>query len=342
MRGSTARTDAGFRVRVGTTDTIARAVVLNTGTRTAMPPIEGLAATEVMHAGNWLDRTALPASLAIIGSGPIGLEMAQFYRRMGSAVTVIDNAVRIAHSEDDDVAAAIQALLEAEGIRFRLGETLRRAEAHGDRVALHAAHGAPIEASALFVATGRRPNTDDLGLETVGLAPDAHGVVPCDERLATPVAGIWVAGDIRGGPMFTHTSWDDYRILLSQIAGDGARTTRRIVPYAIFTDPELGRVGLTEAGAAREGRRVRIGRFEMAQSGKASELGEAAGFIKVVADGESNAILGAAVLAAAGAELVHCFIDVMNAGAPYQVIRDAVHIHPTLAEAVQSAAAAIG
>ncbi|MGH7212361.1 MAG: FAD-dependent oxidoreductase, partial [Acetobacteraceae bacterium] len=291
------RTDAGFRVRVGDRDAVARTVVLNTGTRTAMPPIEGLAEIGVIHAGNWLDRTTLPASLAIIGSGPIGLEMAQFYRRMGSAVTVIDNAARIAHVEDDDVAGAMQALLEAEGIRFRLGEALRHAEGRGDRVVLHTRQGPTIEASALFVATGRRPNTDDLGLETVGLVPDAHGVVPCDERLATPVAGIWVAGDIRGGPMFTHTSWDDHRILLSQLAGDGARTTRRIVPYAIFTDPELGRVGLTEAEAAREGRGVHIGRFEMAQNGKAAEVGESAGFIKVLVDAESDAILGAAVLA---------------------------------------------
>ena len=137
------RTEGGFRVRVGAGDAIARTVVLNTGTRTAMPPIEGLTEINVVHAGNWLDRTALPASLAIIGSGPIGLEMAQFYRRMGSAVTVIDHAARIAHGEDDDVAGAMQALLEAEGIRFRLGETLRRAEGRGDRVALHTGQGAP-------------------------------------------------------------------------------------------------------------------------------------------------------------------------------------------------------
>jgi pyruvate/2-oxoglutarate dehydrogenase complex dihydrolipoamide dehydrogenase (E3) component len=164
-----------------------------------------------------------------------------------------------------------------------------------------------------------------------------HGIIQVDERLASNVKGIWVAGDVRGGPQFTHTSWDDYRILLSQIAGDGSRTTKRVVPYATFTDPELGRVGMTEQEARRAGRSVKIGRFEMSASGKAFEIGETAGVIKVVIDAASNLILGAAVLAANGSELVHIYITLMNAGAPYTVIREAIHIHPTLAEAIQSA-----
>jgi pyruvate/2-oxoglutarate dehydrogenase complex dihydrolipoamide dehydrogenase (E3) component len=191
------------------------------------------------------------------------------------------------------------------------------------------------------VATGRKPNTDDLGLETVGVTTTKQGIVEVDERLATKVKRIWAAGDIRGGPQFTHTAWDDYRVLMSQLRGDGSHTTKRVVPYAIFTDPELGRVGMTEAQARRAGHSIKIGRFEMSNSGKAYEIGEDRGSIKVIIDSSSNLILGAAVLAVDGAELVHDYVGLMNAKAPYTVIRDAVYIHPTLAEAVQSAVAEI-
>ena len=158
-----------------------------------------------------------------------------------------------------------------------------------------------------------------------------------DKRLASNVPGIWAAGDIRGGPAFTHTSWDDYRILESQMIGNGSRTTDRIVPYAMFVDPELGRVGITEKEARAQGHKIRVSRFEMAWNGKAREIGETDGFIKVVLDEQTGMILGAAVLSAEGAELVHMYVDLMNAGKPATVIRDAIHIHPTLAEAIQSA-----
>jgi pyruvate/2-oxoglutarate dehydrogenase complex dihydrolipoamide dehydrogenase (E3) component len=194
-----------------------------------------------------------------------------------------------------------------------------------------------VSASAVLVATGRRPNTDDLGLETVGAKTDEKGFLRCDKRLATSVRGIWAAGDIRGGPMFTHTAWDDNRVLVSQLAGNRSRTTDRIVPYAIYTDPQLGRVGMTEAEARRGGRRVRVGRYAMKSNGKAREIGETNGFIQVVVDARTEKILGAAVLAAEGAEIVHLYVDVMNAGGKASAIRNAVHIHPTLAEAVQSA-----
>jgi Pyruvate/2-oxoglutarate dehydrogenase complex, dihydrolipoamide dehydrogenase (E3) component, and related enzymes len=168
-----------------------------------------------------------------------------------------------------------------------------------------------------------------------------EGFVEVDDRLATSVSGVWAAGDIRGGPMFTHTSWDDYRILESQLSGDGSRTTRRVVPYAVYTDPELGRVGQTEAEAREAGAKIKVGRFEMRNNGKARETSETEGVIKIVVEAATGRILGAAVLSSDGAELVHICVDLMNAGAPYTVLRDAVHIHPTLAEAVQSAAAAI-
>lgn len=326
----------GFRLRVGTRSVSARHVVLDTGTRSVIPPIEGLEGAGYVHAGNWLDLEELPARLVIIGGGAIGLEMAQFYRRLGSEVAVIEGGKQVAGHEDGDVASALRQLLEAEGIRFLLETRVEKVEGQAGKLRV-VAGGARLDATHVFVATGRRPNTDDLGLETVGVKTSKHGIVEVDARLATSVAGIWAVGDIRGGPMFTHTAWDDYRIVESQIAGDGSRTTDRVVPYAVFTDPELGRVGMTEEEARKAGRSVRIGRFEMKANGKAREVGATAGFIKVVVDAEDDRLLGAAVLASEGAELVHAYVTLMNAGAPFTAIRDAVFIHPTLAEAVQSA-----
>jgi pyruvate/2-oxoglutarate dehydrogenase complex dihydrolipoamide dehydrogenase (E3) component len=198
-----------------------------------------------------------------------------------------------------------------------------------------------LECSDIFVAAGRQPNTGELGLESVGLQLGKHGFLEANEKLQTSVPGIWAAGDVRGGAMFTHTSWDDFRILTSQLCGDGARTTKRVIPYAIFTDPELGRVGMTEQEARKAGHDIQVGRFDFKNNGKAKEIGETRGFIKVVVAASSGQILGAAVLGPEGAELVHMYVDLMNADAPYSVMEGAIHIHPTLAEAIQSAVAAI-
>jgi pyruvate/2-oxoglutarate dehydrogenase complex dihydrolipoamide dehydrogenase (E3) component len=241
-----------FLVRIGDELVTAEQLVLNTGTRSLIPSIEGLDSVEFIHAENWLDRPELPERLAIIGGGYIGLEMSQFYLRMGSSVIVIEEGGQIASREDEDVAAELKRLLEAEGVEFRLNARVKRVERHDRGLTLSLEEGAvstQIEASHIFVAVGRKPNTDDLGLETIGIKVSDKGIVEANERLATNVEGVWVAGDIRGGPMFTHTSWDDYRILMSQMVGDGSRTTERITPYAIFTDPELGRVALTEREA---------------------------------------------------------------------------------------------
>jgi pyruvate/2-oxoglutarate dehydrogenase complex dihydrolipoamide dehydrogenase (E3) component len=328
-----------FRVAVGEQFIVAEQVILDTGTRSTIPPIEGLDKVDFICAENWLDSTGLPEHLVIIGGGYIGLEMSQFYRRMGSRVTVIEGANQVAGHEDQDVASALQSLLEAEGIEFHLNTSVKRVESR-ENVKLTVEkdkESFPISASNVFVATGRTPNTEDLGLETLGIKVSDRGIVEANDRLATNVEGVWVAGDIRGGPMFTHTSWDDYRILLSQLAGDGSRTTSRVVPYAIFTDPELGRVGMSESEARKSPKEIKVARYEMKGNGKARESGETEGFIKLIINAETNCILGAAVLASEGAELVHLYVDVMNADAPYTVIRDAIHIHPTLAEAVQSA-----
>jgi pyruvate/2-oxoglutarate dehydrogenase complex dihydrolipoamide dehydrogenase (E3) component len=334
------RVDDGFRLRIGDESVLAEQVVLDTGTRTLLPPIEGLDEVDYIESGNWLEKTELPESLAVIGGSYIGLEMAQFYNRMGTRVTVVvGRSDHVAPREDDDVTEALQAILQEEGVEFAFCERAESVVSSKDGLTLTLDADDPTElnVSQLFVATGRLPNTDDLGLENIGLET-SKGIIEVDERLATPVEGIWAAGDIRGGPMFTHTSWDDHRVLMSQMSGDGSHTTDRVVPYAIFTDPELGRVGMTERGAREAGYEVEVMTLDMSrEKGKALEIGENKGLIKVVADASNGRILGAAVLTAEGAELVHMYVDLMNAGAKLGVIQNAVHIHPTLAEDIQSA-----
>jgi len=333
-----------FRVQVGDAVLTAAKVVIDTGTRSRIPPVPGLAGIDFHTAENWLDRSRLPQRLVVLGGGYTGLEMAQFYRRMGSAVTVVEEGPEIAAREDPEVALALRTILESEDVAFRLGHRLTGVSSGRDGIGLSLTSRGGTEtlsASDVFVATGRRPNSDDLGLETIGLAPEKDGTIAVNRRLATRVRGVFAAGDVRGGPMFTHTAWDDSRVLLSQLAGDRSRTTDRIVPYAIYTDPQLGRVGETEAQARKSGRKVRVGRFELRENGKAREIGETEGFVKVVTDARSGRILGASVLSWEGAELVHLLVDVMNAGGRAADIRDAIHVHPTLAEAVQSAVAAL-
>ena len=334
-----ARQSEMFSIRIDDEVVTAAQVVLDTGTRSLIPPIDGLSEVNFIHSENWLETSELPRHLAIIGGGYIGLEMGQFYRRMGSRVTVIEESNQVASAEDEDVAQTLQQLLEMDGVEFQLNSKVKQIASLNSGVALTIERSDgphQLEASRVFVATGRKPNTDELGLETVGVKLSDTGIIEANERLETNVKGIWVGGDIRGGPMFTHTSWDDYRVLMSQIAGDGSHTTDRIVPYAIFTDPELGRVGTTEHEARKAGKNIQVGRYEMKKNGKAREEGDTAGFVKVVIDADTKRMLGAAVLAATAAELVHLYVDLMNAGAPYTVIRDAVHIHPTMAEALQS------
>lgn len=337
------RSEEYFKLRVGDKLITAQEVVLNTGTRSAIPPIEGIEKVDYITADNWLDKDELPEHIVIVGGGYVGLEMAQFYRRMGSKVTVIEQSDQIAGNEDRDVADELQKLLENEGIAFRLNAEVKSVQLRNGALKLQIAEIGTSEmaASHLFIATGRKPNTDDLGLDKIGVETDNQGFVRTDEHLKTNINHVWAAGDIRGGPMFTHTSYHDYRVIASDITGLGSRTREKYVPYAIFTDPELGRAGMTEKQARDAGYSFEVARFDMNKNGKATEMGENEGFIKVMINTKNNQMIGAAVLAAEGAELVHLYADLMNAEAPYTVIRDAIYIHPTLAEALQSAVSSL-
>jgi pyruvate/2-oxoglutarate dehydrogenase complex dihydrolipoamide dehydrogenase (E3) component len=335
-------TDHLFNIKIGDKLIQAQQIILDTGAHTAVPRIAGLSNIDFIHAGNWLEHLSLPDHIAIIGGGYIAMEMGQFYRRMGSRVTIIERSAEILGREDPDVSEAVRQYLNEEGVEFQLKtgvESIARTENGVELRLVTGRRATLLNASHLFIATGRKPNTDDLGLETVGFS--AGNFLPVDEHCATPVEGIWAVGDVRGGAMFTHTAWDDYRVVLSQLTGDGSHTNHRVTPYAVFTDPELGRVGMTERQARQSGRQITIGKFDMKNDARSIEMGETRGFIKVIIDAATDQILGAAVLAAGGSELVHMYVDMMNARAPFTVIRDAVHIHPTQAESIQSAVRSI-
>lgn len=333
-----------FRLELGGDAVLAQRVVLDTGTRSARPPLEGLDGLppeRLIDSESWIERRALPARLVFLGGGTLALEMAQAFRRLGAAVTMVENGPRLAAREDEEVSAELRDVLEAEGIAVRCGAKATRVEPTVVGVRLRLEGGEALDATHLFLATGRQANTDDLGLDSIGLEPGKRGLIAVDERLRTRVPGLFAAGDIRGGGQFTHTAYDDFRVLESQFLGDGSRTTERVLPFAVFTEPELGRVGMTEAEARKAGHRILVGRQPMSASGKAREIGRTGGFIKVVAEAGSRRILGAAALCDNGSEVVQLFVELMGAGATVDAMLGAVHIHPTLGEAAKNAAAAL-
>ncbi len=328
-----------FRIDAGEHVLRARNVVLDTGTRSRMPDIDGLGDVPLITAENWIDRDTLPQRLVMIGGSYLALEFGQAFARLGAEVVVLQNGDHLAGHEDPEVSEAIRGFLSDEGLDIRLGARIERVERTGQGVRVHTQAG-PVDGTHLFVATGRRPNTDDLGLDTVGVDTTEHGTITVDQRLSSSVPGIWAAGDIRGGPAFTHTAYADFAVLQDQIAGSRTRTTERVVPYAMFLEPELGRVGMTEAEARKAGHKVRIGRKDMTTSGKAREVGQTAGFIKVVIDAETDLVLGAACLCHNGSEVVQSFIALMNAGATARTMIESVVIHPTIGEAAKNAVVA--
>lgn len=310
-------------------------IFLDVGGRAAAPPIPGLDAVSWLTNSGLLGLDALPRHLAIIGGSYIGLEFAQIFRRFGCAVTVVELAPRLIPREDEEVSAAILEMLQAEGITFHLGAKDLSVASDAGGVALRLDGVPAIHASHLLLATGRRPNTDDLGLDEAGIARDGRGFITVDDSLQTSVPGVWALGECNGRGAFTHTAYNDYEIVADNLLEATARkVTDRLPCYALFTDPPLGRVGMSETEARAAGHDILIGRRPMSRVNRAVEKGETTGFIKVVVDAGTRQILGAAILGVEGDEAIHGLLDLMYARAPALVMQRAVHIHPTVSELI--------
>ncbi|HEY4082156.1 MAG TPA: mercuric reductase [Burkholderiaceae bacterium] len=334
------RDGANFLVSVGERMLSAPRVVLNTGTRPSKPPIPGLA--EVPHLDNesLLALRERPHKLVIIGGSYIGLEMGQIFRRLGSEVAVIEAGPRLTAHEDADVSAAITAMLAEEGLDIFTGVGIDRVAPNplGGGVSVHLADGRVISGSHLLVAAGRTPNTNDLGLETVGLVTDARGFLETDDHLATKVGGIWALGDINKRGAFTHTSYHDFEVLFENWTSSEGRVrsvATRIPTYAMFTDPPLGHVGIYEADARQlvaKGRRISQAVIAMKDVSRAKEESETAGLIKLLIDDDSGAFLGASMLGLNADEIIQIIGQVMAAGGTWRTVREALPVHPTVAE----------
>jgi pyruvate/2-oxoglutarate dehydrogenase complex dihydrolipoamide dehydrogenase (E3) component len=313
-------------------------IFINTGGRPTVPDWPGLAQLPYLTNTSMMALDTLPEHLIVAGGSYVGLEFAQMYRRFGSRVTVVEYADRLIAREDPDVSDAVRAILQAEGIAIHLGVRDISVAQHGTGMQLNArVGGAPItvDGSHLLLAVGRKPNTEALNLTVAGVATDARGYVEVDDSLRTNVSGIWAMGDVNGRGAFTHTSYNDYEIVAANLLDDDPRrVSDRIPAYALFIDPPLGRVGLTEAEVRARGRPALKGVMPMTRVGRAKERGETLGFIKVLVDAQSGQILGAALLCIEGDEIVHALLDVMAAGAPYTVIQRSVHINPTVSELI--------
>jgi pyruvate/2-oxoglutarate dehydrogenase complex dihydrolipoamide dehydrogenase (E3) component len=323
---------------VGVGDELLRAgrIFINVGGRALVPPIPGLEQTPYLTNSSMVDVDFLPPHLVVLGGSYIGLEFAQAYRRFGSEVTVVELAPRLIAREDEDVSRAIADILKEEGIDIRLGSKVVGVEKLGDKIAVNieaAGTRSQVTGSHLLLAIGRRPNTDDLGLDKAGIAADAHGYIQVDDQLRSNVAGIWALGDCNGRGAFTHTSWNDFEIVAANVLdNESRRVSDRINAYALYTDPPLGRAGMTEADVRKSGRPALVATMAMEDVSRAYEKGETKGFMKILVDKESKRILGASLLGLSGDEVIHCVLDVMYAKASCTVLQRAMHIHPTVSE----------
>ncbi|HVZ46267.1 MAG TPA: mercuric reductase [Ramlibacter sp.] len=325
------RDGEGFRIRAGEHVVRAKRVFLNTGTRPFIPPIDGLKDVAYLDNTSLLALRARPGHLVILGGSYIGLEMAQIFRRLGSAVTVIESAPRVTAGEDPEVSACITEFLRSEGIRILCGQPAARVEREAEGVAVQVG-GERVVGSHLLVATGRVPNSDRLNVQAVGLKTDERGFIPTNERLETNVEGIWALGDINRRGAFTHTSYHDHEIVLANLQGGSRSAAQRNMIYAMFTDPPLGRVGMNETQARGSGRRMLMATFDMKDVSRAKEEGETTGLVKLLVDAETGAFTGATLLGINADEIVHVIAGFMATGAHWQVLRDALPAHPTVAE----------
>ena len=311
-------------------------IFINVGGRALIPPIPGLGQVPYLTNSSMMDVDFLPAHLIVLGGSYIGLEFAQVYRRFGSEVTVIELAPRLIAREDEDVSSAVAEFLKEEGIDVQVDSKVIGVEKQGNGIAVKIESTGKISqvvGTHVLVAIGRQPNTDDLDLDKAGIATDPRGYIQVDDQLRTNVPGIWAMGDCNGRGAFTHTPYNDFEIVAADILdNDQRRVTDRITAYALYTDPPLGRVGMTEAEVRKAGTPALISTMPMEDVSRAFEKGETKGFMKILVDRESKQILGSSLLGLAGDEVIHCILDLMYAKAPYTVMQQAMHIHPTVSE----------
>jgi pyruvate/2-oxoglutarate dehydrogenase complex dihydrolipoamide dehydrogenase (E3) component len=331
-----ARFEGPDTVRVDEERVRAPRIFINVGGRASVPDMPGVASVPYLTNTSILALDRLPRHLVVVGGSYVGLEFAQMYRRFGADVTIVEMSPRLIAREDEDVSAAIREFLEEEGISVRTNATCIGLASRGRDVSVSVdCREGPPEAigSDVLLAVGRRPNTDDLGLDRAGVLTDARGYITVDEGLATNVPGIWALGDCNGRGAFTHTAYNDFEIVAANLIDGEHREVRARVPaYALYVDPPLGRVGATETQARAAGRPLLVGKRPMTRVGRAIEKGETKGFMKIVADAATRKILGAAILGTGGDEAIHGVIDIMNADVPYDVLQRAVPIHPTVSE----------
>ncbi len=325
-------------VRVGSDLLTAPQIFINVGGRALVPDFPGVGDVPYLTNTSLLALDTLPRHLIIVGGSYIGLEFAQIYRRFGAEITVVEKAPRLIAREDEDVSEAVQKILEDEGISIRTEAECIAFRPHPEGISarVDCTRGEPdVVGSHILLAVGRVPNTDDLGLERAGIAIDAKGTIAVDDELRTSAAGIWALGDCNGRGAFTHTAYNDYEIVAANLLdGEHRRVSERIPAYALYIDPPLGRVGMTEAQARASGRPLLVNRRPMTRISRAIEKGETRGFMKVVADRETHRILGAAILGMNGDEAIHGIIDMMSADQPYTAFQRAVPIHPTVSELI--------
>jgi len=312
-------------------------IFINTGTRPRIPPIPGLDQVEYLTNRNIMELDAVPAHLIALGGNYLGLEFGQMFRRFGSEVTVVELSDQIVPREDPEVSASLKEALEEEGIKFRLGARTTKIAKTPDGVAvtIEKKDGTDeaLKGSRLLVCVGQTPNSDNLGLDQAGIETDQAGFIKHNGTLETNVPGVWVLGDVKGGPAFTHVSYDDYLVIFDNLVNGKNRTIdNRMVPYALYTEPELGRIGLSEREARKAGYRLKIGSVPMAYVARAIERGETHGLMKIVINADNDRILGATILGAEGGELVQILMALMMGDAPWTLFHNAMFIHPTLAE----------
>ena len=325
-------------VSVGGERLTAPRIFIDVGGRAIVPGLPGIGEVAYLTNTSMLALDHLPEHFIVVGGGYAGLEFAQMYRRFGAQVTVIEKGGRLVEREDEDISEAIREILLREGITIRTGAECISLARHekGVSAGVACAEGQPVSlGSHVLLAVGRRPNTADLGLEKAGVATDAHGYITVDASLAANVPGIWALGECNGRGAFTHTAYNDFEIVAANLlAGVRRRLSDRISAHALYIDPPLGRVGMTEAQARASGRSLLMGRRPMSRVGRAVEKDETQGFMKVVVDAETRQILGAAILGTGGDEAIHGILDIMNAHVPYDILERAVPIHPTVSELV--------